>query len=43
MFPVIADTSLEVAGAYNVLLEEGTALRGTFIIDPSTGSCGTSR
>lgn len=33
-YPVIADTSHEVSEAYGVLLEDGSALRGTFIIDP---------
>lgn len=34
-FPIIADTSHEVSKAYGVLLEDGAALRGTFIIDPN--------
>jgi peroxiredoxin 2/4 len=33
-FPVIADTSHRLAQAFNVLLEDGSALRATFIIDP---------
>lgn len=33
-FPILADTSHEVARDYNVLLEDGAALRGTFIVDP---------
>ena len=33
-FPIIADTSHTVSEAYEVLLNDGTALRGTFIIDP---------
>ena len=33
-YPVIADTGHEVSGAFDVLLEDGAALRGTFIIDP---------
>jgi alkyl hydroperoxide reductase subunit AhpC len=33
-FPVIADTSHRLADDFGVLLEDGTALRGTFIIDP---------
>lgn len=33
-YPVIADTAHRLASAYGVLLEDGTALRGTFIIDP---------
>lgn len=34
-YPVLADTSHNLSRAYNVLIEEdGTALRGTFIIDP---------
>ncbi len=35
-FPVIADTTLAVSRAYDVLNEEdGSALRATFIIDPN--------
>ncbi|MBI3660524.1 redoxin domain-containing protein [Candidatus Acetothermia bacterium] len=33
-YPVLADTSHEVCRAFDVLLEDGAALRGTFIIDP---------
>jgi len=34
-FPLLADSTKDVTRAYGVLLEkEGTALRGTFIIDP---------
>jgi len=33
-FPVLADTSQKIARDYGILLEDGTALRGTFIIDP---------
>jgi peroxiredoxin 2/4 len=33
-FPVIGDTSHHLAQQFDVLQEEGTALRGTFIIDP---------
>jgi peroxiredoxin (alkyl hydroperoxide reductase subunit C) len=33
-FPVLADTSHQLADAFGVLLEDGTALRGTFIFDP---------
>ena len=33
-YPVIADTAHTLAEAFGVLLEDGTALRGTFIIDP---------
>ena len=33
-FPVIADTSHALAAAFGVLLDDGTALRGTFILDP---------
>ena len=33
-YPVVADTSQELARAFDVLLEDGAALRGTFIIDP---------
>ncbi len=33
-FPVIADTSHAVADAFGVLLDDGSALRGTFVIDP---------
>ena len=33
-FPVIADTAHRLARRLGILLEDGTALRGTFIIDP---------
>jgi alkyl hydroperoxide reductase subunit AhpC len=33
-YPVIADTSQALAEAFGVLLPNGAALRGTFIIDP---------
>jgi alkyl hydroperoxide reductase subunit AhpC len=33
-YPVVADTSQHLGEAFGVLLEDGTALRGTFIIDP---------
>lgn len=33
-FPVLADTSHRVSEAYDVLLDDGATLRGTFIIDP---------
>ena len=33
-YPVIADTGHQVSGAFDVLLDDGAALRGTFIIDP---------
>jgi peroxiredoxin (alkyl hydroperoxide reductase subunit C) len=33
-YPVLADTAHEIARAYGILLEDGTALRGTFLIDP---------
>lgn len=33
-FPVIADTSHAFSRAFNVLLDDGSALRATFIIDP---------
>ncbi len=33
-YPVIADTSQKVSQAFNVLLGDGAALRGTFSIDP---------
>ncbi len=33
-FPIIADTSHELARLFGVLLNDGSALRGTFIIDP---------
>jgi alkyl hydroperoxide reductase subunit AhpC len=33
-YPVLADTAQTVAAAFGVLLEDGTALRATFIVDP---------
>ena len=33
-FPVLADTAHHLARDYGVLLEDGAALRGTFVIDP---------
>lgn len=33
-FPVIADTTHELADVYNVLDDDGSAQRGTFVIDP---------
>lgn len=33
-FPVIADTSHKMTKAFDLLLEDGSALRGSFIIDP---------
>jgi lipoyl-dependent peroxiredoxin subunit C len=33
-FPIIADTTQELADIYNVLDDNGAAQRGTFIIDP---------
>ncbi len=33
-YPVIADTSQELALRYGVLLEDGAALRATFLVDP---------
>lgn len=33
-YPVLADTAHNIARAYGILLEDGAALRGTFIIDP---------
>jgi alkyl hydroperoxide reductase subunit AhpC len=34
-YPVLADTSQRLSEAFGVLLDDGTALRGTFLIDPS--------
>jgi peroxiredoxin (alkyl hydroperoxide reductase subunit C) len=34
-YPVLADTAQKIAQAYGILLEDGTALRGTFLIDPN--------
>jgi peroxiredoxin (alkyl hydroperoxide reductase subunit C) len=33
-FPIIADTSHQLSESFGVLLEDGSALRGSFIIDP---------
>ena len=33
-FPVVADTSHQLSDSFGMLLEDGSALRGTFIIDP---------
>ena len=33
-YPILADTAHEIASAYGVLLEDGSALRATFVIDP---------
>jgi len=33
-YPVLADTSLSISEAFGVLLEDGSAARGTFVIDP---------
>ena len=33
-FPLVADVNKEIARAYDVLLDGGMALRGSFIIDP---------
>jgi peroxiredoxin (alkyl hydroperoxide reductase subunit C) len=33
-YPVLADTAQTISEAFGVLLEDGAALRGTFIIDP---------
>jgi len=33
-YPVLADTSHELSRAYGVLTADGSALRGTFLIDP---------
>jgi peroxiredoxin 2/4 len=33
-YPVLADTGHRLADAYGVLLEDGSALRATFVIDP---------
>jgi peroxiredoxin (alkyl hydroperoxide reductase subunit C) len=34
-YPVLADTSLALGGAYGVLGPDGSALRATFVIDPA--------
>ena len=33
-YPVLADSAQRAAAAYDVLLEDGSALRATFIVDP---------
>jgi peroxiredoxin (alkyl hydroperoxide reductase subunit C) len=33
-YPILADTAHDVANAYGVLLDDGSALRATFVIDP---------
>ena len=33
-YPIIADTTQELADAYNILDDDGAAQRGTFVIDP---------
>jgi alkyl hydroperoxide reductase subunit AhpC len=33
-YPVLADTAHQLSEAFGVLLEDGSALRGTFVIDP---------
>jgi len=33
-YPVLADPAHELAAAYGVLLEDGSAQRGTFVVDP---------
>jgi alkyl hydroperoxide reductase subunit AhpC len=33
-YPVLADSSQRVAAAYGVLADDGSAVRGTFVIDP---------
>ncbi|HTK04097.1 MAG TPA: peroxiredoxin [Candidatus Eisenbacteria bacterium] len=33
-YPIIADTTLEISRAYNVLNDDGSAARGLFVIDP---------
>ncbi|HKP17790.1 MAG TPA: peroxiredoxin [Gaiellaceae bacterium] len=33
-YPVLADTAHTLSDAFGVLLEDGSALRGTFVIDP---------
>jgi len=34
-YPVLADTTQELSEAFGVLTADGSALRGTFVIDPS--------
>ena len=50
-FPILADTTLEVSRAFNVLADDGASERGLFVIDPeglvkyvvvSSGSVGRS-
>jgi alkyl hydroperoxide reductase subunit AhpC len=33
-YPILADTTQELAAAFGVLTADGSALRGTFVIDP---------
>ena len=33
-YPLISDITKKIAGDYGVLLDDGVALRGTFLIDP---------
>jgi peroxiredoxin (alkyl hydroperoxide reductase subunit C) len=33
-YPILADTSHEIASAYDVLVEDGSALRATVVVDP---------
>ena len=33
-FPILADTTHAMSDAFGVLVEDGSALRGTFVIDP---------
>src|SRR4030095_5506559 len=33
-YPVLADTSQQLTRAFGILLDDGSALRGTYIIDP---------
>jgi alkyl hydroperoxide reductase subunit AhpC len=33
-FPILADTTHAMADAFGVLVPDGSALRGTFLIDP---------
>jgi peroxiredoxin (alkyl hydroperoxide reductase subunit C) len=34
-YPILADTTQELADAFGVLTADGSALRGTFVIDPA--------
>jgi peroxiredoxin (alkyl hydroperoxide reductase subunit C) len=34
-YPIVADTTHDIADAYDVLSPDGSALRGTFVIDPT--------